>query len=152
MIRQLLSIFSAPTGFGSAGIRRQKICGAVTVLGSGNAQYGVELNETGISVRSVIVRYFAEIDVRIMDNVGETRGRVKSNKFSRDVTVEGEVLNPGTGVLAFTLTTACTIANDAADYGDGTGTLLLDEATTTQTRAEWRSVSVKLSSNPGLVI
>lgn len=152
MIRQLLSLFAAPSGFGTAGIRKQRECGAVTVLGSGNAQYGVELNETGISVRSVVVRYFAEIDVRIMDNVGETRGRVKSNKFSRDVTVEGEVLNPGTGVLAFTLTTACVIANDASDYGDGTGTLLLDEATVTQTRAEWRSVSVKLSSNPGLVI
>lgn len=152
MIRQLLKLFRSPTGFGSAGIRRQRICGAVTVLGSGNAQYGVELNETGISVRSVVARYFAEIDARVMDNVGETRGRVKSQKFSREITAEGEVLNPGTGVLAFTLTTACVIANDSSDYGDGTGTLLLDEATVTQTRAEWRSVSVKLSSNPGLVI
>lgn len=152
MIRQILNPFASPKGFGSAGIRRQNISGAVTVLGSGNAQYGVELNETGISVRSVIVRYFAEIDVRIMDNVGETRGRVKSNKFSREVTVEGEVLNPGTGLLALTLTTPAAITNDVNDYGDGTGTLLLDEATVTQTRAEWRSVSVKLSSNPGLVI
>jgi len=147
MIPQLLKSF-----FGIGFLPHARECGAVTVLGSGNAQYGVELNETGISVRSIVVRYFAEIDVRIMDNVGETRGRVKSQKFSRDVTVEGEVLNPGTGVMAFTLTTACTIANDVNDYGDGTGTLLMDEATVTQTRAEWRSVSVKLSSNPGLVI
>lgn len=147
MIRRLLKSF-----FGSGFLPHARECGAVTVLGSGNAQYGVELNETGISVRSVVVRYFAEIDVRIMDNVGETRGRVKSQKFSRDVTVEGEVLNPGTGVMAFTLTTACTIANDVNDYGDGSGTLLMDEATVTQTRAEWRGVSVKLSSNPGLVI
>lgn len=147
MIRRLLKSF-----FGSGFLHRARECGAVTVLGSGNAQYGVELNETGISVRSVVARYFAEIDVRIMDNVGETRGRVKSQKFSRDVTVEGEVLNPGTGVMAFTLTTACTIANDVNDYGDGSGTLLMDEATVTQTRAEWRGVSVKLSSNPGLVI
>lgn len=147
----LRSLFANTSGFGTAGIRRQNICGAVTVLGSGNAQYGVELVETGISVRSVVVRYFPEIDVRIMDNVGETRGRVKSNKFSRDVTVEGETLG-ATGVMAFTLTTACTIANDVADFGDGSGTLLMDEATVTQTRAEWRSVSIKLSSNPGLVI
>lgn len=147
MIRQLLKSF-----FGCSVLPHARECGAVTVLGSGNAQYGVELNETGISVRSVVVRYYAEIDVRIMDNVGETRGRVKSQKFSRDVTVEGEVLNPGTGVMAFTLTTACTIANDVNDYGDGTGTLLMDEASVSQTRAEWRSVSVKLSSNPGLVI
>lgn len=148
MIRKLFS--RGPTGFGSAGIRRQKICGAVTVLGF-TGQYGVELAETGISVKQVVVRYFPEVNAPIMDNVGETRGKVKSNKFSRDVTVEGEVLG-ATGVMAFTTTTACTIANDVSDFGDGSGTLLMDEATVTQTRAEWRSVSIKLSSNPGLTV
>lgn len=150
MIRQLFSRLGGPRGFGSAGIRRQRICGAVTVLGF-TGQYGVELAETGISVKQVVVRYFPEVNAPIMDNVGETRGKVKSNKFSRDVTVEGEVLG-ATGVMAFTTTTACTIANDVADFGDGSGTLLMDEATVTQTRAEWRSVSIKLSSNPGLTV
>lgn len=151
MIRRIFSLFAAPTGFGTAGIRRQSICGAVTVLGSGNAQYGVEVPETGISVRSFVVRYFPEINVAIMDNVGETRGKVKSNKFSREVTIEGETTG-ATGVMAFSLITACVPANDVADFGDGTGTLLLDEATVSQTRAEWRSVSMKLTSNPGLVL
>lgn len=145
------NVFSAPTGFGSAGIRRQRVCGAVTVLGSGNAQYGVEVPEVGISVRSFVVRYFPEIDVRIMDNVGETRGRVKSQKVSREVTIEGETTG-STGIMAFAFTTACVPANDVADFGDGTGTLLMDEAVVSQTRAEWRSVSIKLSSNPGLVL
>lgn len=150
-MKSLFSLFRSPIGFGTAGIRRQNLCGAVTVLGSGNAQYGVEVVETGISVRSFVVRYYPEIDVRIMDNVGETRGRVKSQKFSRDVTIEGETTG-ATGVMAFTLTTACVPANDVADFGDGSGTLLMDEATVTQQRAEWRSVSIKLSSNPGLSI
>lgn len=147
----LLKFFRKPTGFGTAGIRKQRICGAVSVLGSGNFQYGVELAETGISVRTFTCRYFGEINVPVLDNVGEIRGRVKSQKFSREVTIEGEVLG-STGVMAYTLTTACTFANDAADYGDGTGTFLLDEATVTQQRAEWRAVSIRLSSNPGLTI
>ena len=151
MISKLLSIFAAPVGFGTGGIRRQRISGSVTVLGSGNAQYGVEVPEVGISVKTFTVRYFPEIDVKIMDNVGETRGRVKSDKVSREVTLEGEVTG-ATGVMAFGFLAACIPANDLADFGDGTGTLLLDEATVTQQRAEWRSVSMKLSSNPGLVL
>lgn len=146
----LRSFFSAPTGFGSAGIRKQSICGAVTVLGF-TGQYGVETTETGISVKSFVVRYFPEINVQIMDNVGETRGKVKSQKFSREVTIEGEVLG-ATGVMAFALLTACVPANDVADFGDGSGTLLLDEVTVSQTRADWRMASIKLTSFPGLTL
>lgn len=142
--------FSAPAGFGSAGIRRQSICGAVTVLGF-TGQYGVETTETGISVKSFVVRYFPEINVQIMDNVGETRGKVKSQKFSREVTIEGEVLSL-TGVMAFGLLTACVPSNDVADFGDGSGTLLLDECTVNQTRADWRTASLKLTSFPGLTV
>lgn len=123
---------------------------AVTVLGF-TGQWGVELAETGISVESITGRYFPEIDQAIMDNQGETRGRVKSNKFSREFTIEGEVLS-ALGLMAYTLITACTFANDSSDFGDGTGTFLLQEATVTQTRADWRKVSIKLLSNPGLVI
>lgn len=151
MIRQLLSLFAAPVGFGTAGIRRQRICGAVTVLGSGNAQYGVPLPEVGISVKTVTTRYFPEINVPILDNVGEIRGKVKSSKVSREVTIEGEYTGP-TGVPAYGFLTACIPANNVARFGDGTGTLLMDEATVTDSRAEWEMYSVKLSSNPGLVL
>lgn len=151
MIAKLLFLFSAPIGFGTAGIRRQRVCGAVSVLGSGNAQYGVPVPEVGISVKTVTTRYFPEINAAIMDNVGETRGKVKSTKFSRDVTIDGEITG-ATGIMAFGLLTACVPANNVARFGDGTGTLLLDEATVTDQRAEWEMVSVKLSSNPGLVL
>jgi hypothetical protein len=148
---KLFSLFSSPTGFGTAGIRKHRICGAVTVLGSGNAQYGVEVPEVGISVKNFTVRYYPEIDVPILDNVGEIRGRVKSNKVSREVTIEGEVTG-ATGVMAFGFLTACIPANDVSDFGDNTGTLLLQEVTITQSRAEWRMYSAKLMSSPGLVI
>lgn len=124
---------------------------AVSVLGSGNARYGVPLPEVGISVKTVTKRYFPEINVPIMDNVGEIRGKVKSTKFSRDVTIDGEFLS-NTGINGFGLLTACVPANNVQDFGDGIGTLLLDEATVTDSRAEWEMVSVKLSSNPGLVL
>jgi hypothetical protein len=97
------------------------------------------------------VRYSPEINERIHDNVGETRGRAISAKFSREVTIEGEVLG-STGVMAYALAAACVPANDCNVFGDGTGTLFLDDATESQSRADWRKVTVKLSSNPGLVL
>lgn len=124
---------------------------AVAVLGSGNAQYGVPLPEVGISVKMVTTVYKLEINVPILDNVGEIRGKVKSTKVSRDVTIEGEYLS-ATGVMAWGFLTSCIPANNISRFGDGTGTLLLDEATITDSRAEWEMVSLKLSSNPGLVI
>lgn len=124
---------------------------AVAVLGSGNAQYGVPLPEVGISVKTVTTVYKLEINVPILDNVGETRGKVKSTKVSRDVTIEGEYL-AATGVMAWGFLTACIPANNVSRVGDGTGTLLLDEVTITDSRAEWEMVTLKLSSNPGLVI
>lgn len=123
---------------------------SLTIIGF-TGQRGVEMPETGISVSSFEVVYTPEVNERIMDNVGETRGRAISNKFSREVTIDGEVLG-ATGVMAYALATACVPANDVTTFGDGTGTLLLDSATETQSRADWRKVSIKLSSNPGLVL
>jgi hypothetical protein len=118
-----------------------------------SAQRGVELVEAGINVRRFQVRYFPQINERLPDNFGENIARAQSNKFSREVTVEGEVVGT-TGIMAFTLGAACTVANDIADYGGaGTvGSLLMDEGTVTQERAGWRSVSTRLSSDPSLVI
>jgi hypothetical protein len=124
---------------------------AVAVLGSGNAQYGVPLPEVGISVKTVTTVYKLEINVPILDNVGEVRGKVKSTKVSRDITVDGEVTG-ATGVMAWGFLTACVPANNISRFGDGTGTPLLDEVTITDQRAEWEMFSAKLSSNPGLVL
>lgn len=124
---------------------------AVSVLGSGNAQYGVPVAEVGVSIKSVITDYFPEINVAIMDNVGETRGKVKSTKFSRNVKMSGEYTG-ATGVPAYGLITACIPANNVARFGDGSGTLLLDKATVSDVRAEWEMIDVELSSNPGLTL
>lgn len=151
MIRNLLNnFFRGPTGFGSAGIRRHRICGAIIIVGSWAAQRGVESDEVGINVREVTVVYHPFINERLMSNVGEPRARAISDKHSREVTVAGEVTG-ATGIMALTLGTACTIVNDVADFGATVGSLLLDEATVTQERAGWRSVSVRMSSDPYVI-
>jgi hypothetical protein len=117
------------------------------------AQRGVEKNETGIAIRRFQTRYYPQINERLEDNAGECIARAVSDRFSRDITVEGEITGPGTGIMAFTLGTACTVANDVNDYGGAAtvGRLLMDEGTITQERAGWRSVSCRLSSNPYLL-
>jgi hypothetical protein len=124
--------------------------GALTIVGF-TGQRGVELTETGISIERFEVRYFPEVFEAIPDNLGETRGRAISQKFSREVTIEGEVLG-ATGIMAAALATAVVPANDVATFGDGSGTLLLQEVTETQSRADWRKISMKLVSNPGLTL
>ncbi len=123
---------------------------ALTYFGTATAlQRGVELAETGVSIMSFTVRYFPEVNERLQNNLGETAGGVKSSVASREVTIEGEVTG-ATGVMAFTFLAACTVANDIADFGSPTGGLYLEEATVTQSRADWRKVNMRLQSNPGL--
>lgn len=149
MIKQMLKKLTGPTGFGSAGIRRHRVAGAILIVGSWAAQRGVESDETGINVRAVDVIYRPFVNERLMSNVGEPRARAVSDKFSRDATVAGEVTGT-TGIMAADLGVPITIANDVDTFGDGSGDLLLDEVTESQERAGWRSISMRLSSDPGV--
>lgn len=118
--------------------------GALTGL-----QRGTELAETGIGVTSFTVRYFPRVNEYHENNLGERDGRVVSTVTSREVTIEGEVTG-ATGVMAYTFLAAVTPANDIADFGSPTGGLYMNEATVTQSKADWRKVSIKLESDPGL--
>lgn len=151
MFALLQALFQSPTGFGTAGFRRQHICGAILIVGNWDAQRGVEMDETGISIASFIVRYFPFVNEKLMSNVGEPRARAVSDKLSRDVKIKGEVTGAN-GVMAFAVATACAVANDVADFGDGSGDLLFDEATITQERAGWRDLDMSLSSDPGVTV
>lgn len=124
---------------------------ALTYLGSASAQQrGVELAETGISIRSLTVRYFPEVNEKRQNNVGETDGRARSSVASREISMEGEVTG-ATGRMADTFTAAVsTIANDVTDFGSASGGIYLEDVTVSQERAGWRSVSLRYESNPGL--
>lgn len=143
---------ASPSGFGSAGIRRQRICGAITIVkaaaDTAAFQQGVALDEGGINIEEFQVRYFLEVNSRIQDLKGETRVRARSTKVSRDITLRGEVIG---ALTAYPLNTASTVNNAVNTFGDGTGLILFDEGTETQNRSAARKVEIKLSSNPGLV-
>lgn len=146
-----VNLWKKPSAFGSAGIRRQRVCGAILIVGDWDAQRGVEMDEDGISISSFICRYFPFINEKLMSNVGEPRARAVSDKLSREVKIKGEVTGAD-GVMAFAVATACDVANDIADFGDGSGDLLFDEATITQERAGWRELDMSLSSDPGVTV
>lgn len=151
LISSFLRWYHGPVGFGSAGIRRQRVCGALSIIGATgftSVQRGIESAETGIICRRFIVRYFAEVNDKLAGISGETVVRAISGIASRDVTVEGEV-NGATGIMAFTIgQVVTTLANDVSSFGASAGKIILDEATETQDRTGWRSVNVRLSSNP----
>jgi len=153
LLKQLFQWLYSPTGFGSAGIRRHRICGAIIVAGGppwSQAQRGVETDETGVNIASFGVRYYLAVNEKLPSNVGEPRARALADDFSRDITLRGETLIGGGGVLDFTIGTACVLNNDTDTYGTGTGTILLDEVTETQERAGWRTLDMRLSSDPQL--
>lgn len=149
MIKQFLKWLWCGNYLPKARLRLRE-CGAILIVGSWDAQRGVELDEDGINVSNFDVMYKPYINERLPSNVGEPRARAVSDQFSREVTVQGEQLFPAAGLLLFTLGTACTVSNDANDFGDGSGSLLLDEVTVTQERAGWRKINMKLSSDPGV--
>lgn len=134
-------------------LQRLRVAGALSIVGTPNTvRRGVEVAETGIICRRFVVRYFPEVNDRLEGITGEAIVRAISAKFSRDITCEGEVVG-ATGIMAFVLATAISFANDVNtfDTAGTAGLIYLDEATETQERGGWRSVSVRASSNPLLI-
>jgi len=155
LITKLLRWFKGPTGFGTAGIRRHRICGAIIIAGGppwSLAQRGVETDEGGINIAAFSVRYYLAVNEKLPSNVGIPRARALADDYSRDITLRGETLVGGGGVLDFTIGTACTLNNDTNTFGTGTGTILFDECTESQERAGWRTLDMRLSSDPELVV
>lgn len=131
-------------------VRRLRIAGALSIVGTPNTvRRGVETAESGIICRRFVVRYFPEVNDRLEGITGEAIVRAISAKFSRDITCEGEVVSSA-GLMAFTLATAISFANDVNtfDTANTAGLIFLDEATETQERGGWRSVSIRASANP----
>lgn len=138
----------AVSGFGSAGISRQRELGAIVIYGDWNGQLGVLNDEAGMSISRLVKRYFLFVNNRLLSNVGEPRARGRSDKFSREIELEGEMTGSD---YPSSIIAAIELANIADEFGDGAGDLLLDEGTVTESRGEWKSLNIKLSSDPGVV-
>lgn len=116
------------------------------------AQRGVETDEDGINIAAFSVRYYLAVNEKLPSNVGIPRARALADDYSRDITLRGETLVGGGGVLDFTVGTACVLNNDVDTFGSGAGSILFDEATESQERAGWRTLDMRLSSDPELIL
>lgn len=120
---------------------------ALTYNGTSGPTRGIETAETGIVCASFSCRYFPYVNDYLEGITGEPVTRAVSSKLSREVSVSGEVAG-STGIMAITVATAATVANDVSTFGDGTGAFYFQEATESQERGGWRSVDVQLLSHP----
>ena len=130
---------------------------AYNIIGAGtwqSAQRGVYGQETGISIRRWSVRFHPEINEKLPDNVGQTVARAQSTLASREITLEGEVTGAQVGVLmiAFGVAVAYGWHNDLSwpDQQNPGGLIILDEVTQNEERAGWKSINMRLSSDPNL--
>lgn len=149
------------------GRERYGQCGAIIVVGGDPwqmAQRGVEANEGGTNTAAFTCRYYLAVNEKLPSNTGEPIARALSDDWSRDITLRGETLigfvpDPGpppeNNVLDFQIGVACVLENDTDTFQGGTpvgshGTILLDEATESQERAGWRTLDMRLSSDPNM--
>lgn len=110
-------------------------------------QRGVEVDETGINIERIEVRVFPEFKEKLPNREGQSRGFAHPDLPSREVKLNGEI-SGATGVMAMEFGTPLTLANDIDYFGADDGDLYGDEATVTQGRQDWKSVSMNLSSDP----
>lgn len=112
-------------------------------------QGGVEAEETALNIAEFTVRYFPEFKRKLPNRVGQTRGFAVPDKFSREVSMTGEISGT-TGIMAASVTAgvAVAVANEIADYTAVGGGLYVDELTISQPREGWRSLDASLSSDP----
>lgn len=124
---------------------------AISIVGGTGFQYGIELAETGINCESFECEYLPYVNAKLEGITGEPIVRAQSGKLSRNVSINGEVKG-STGIMAFAVATALTVANDVSTFGDGSGSLLFDSMTETQNRSGWRSIAARISSDPLCVV
>lgn len=122
---------------------------AQTLKNLSGFQRGVESDEVGINIERIEVRIFPNVKVKLPDKDDEPRGFAVSATPSREVTIQGEI-NSALGVMAAAFATALVLVNDVDYFGSSTGGLYPDEATVVQGRGEWKNLSMKLSSDPGI--
>lgn len=111
--------------------------------------YGIETAETSVEVKSFVVTTAPDVKEYARDRVNNRKGFAVTNS-RQEITLEGELSATSAGVLAFTFSTTCALANDKDYYGVTTGDVYLDSATISQTFDGFKSVSLQLSRDPDI--
>lgn len=122
---------------------------ATLTSGISGHQYGIESDETSLIVKSFVVDVAPQHSTKQVDKVNNALGRA-IGAIGSTITMEGELSASSSGVLAYTFTTACTVANDKDYYGHTTGDVFLDRAQITQVFNGFKSLSLNLSRDAGV--
>lgn len=118
-----------------------------TLKNTSLSQLNIENAEIGVEVQSFEVTYKPEYKVPFMSRLGQTTGFGVTDKMSLEISIEANTKGT-TGLMAATTTTALVLANDTTTFQASPGGIYMDEVTEKQKPREWRSISMKLSSNP----
>lgn len=122
-----------------------------TLVNLSGFQYGVELDETSLNIEAFEVTVAPQFKEYLPDKVNNNRG-FAIGQLRSEITLNGELSAASSGVLAFTFSTACTLANDVDYFGQTAGSIFLDSATISQNRAGWKSLSQNLSRDTSIVL
>lgn len=144
----LLSIFRKPAGFGSAGIRRQRICGAITLVNLSGYAWGVATDETAVNIRRFRCAVEPEFKTFLNDKQNAARGFAFA-PMKLALTMEFEI-GGSTGVMAAVPGTAFAPANSVAYFGAPTTGLYLDRGEVENTRDGFKGGTAEFSAYAGI--
>lgn len=119
-----------------------------TLVNLSGFQYGVAADETSLNIEAFNSNIAPQFKEYLPDKANANRG-FAVGPTRREITLNGELSAATLGVLAFTFSTACTLANSSTYYS-ATGGIYMDSAAVSESRAGWKSLSLTLSSDPGI--
>jgi hypothetical protein len=134
--------------FGADYLPHARATGSVTLVNLSGWQWGIEADETALNVSSYSVAYRPE-QKEFARNKSGTKIGFAVDDTEAEISIEAEVTG-STGVMGGSFSAAITVANDHALFGLSAGNVYLDEATESQTRDGFRSVSLRLSKNKNI--
>lgn len=108
-------------------------------------QRGIEKDELGINAAKFSLEVEPEINDWLPGIDGHARGKAVGDPMGK-LTLDGEIIEPFTGVMSAAFATAFVPANDVTYFGRSAGGFYLDRATVDQERDGWKKLSAEFSS------
>lgn len=124
-----------------------------TIINFSGGAYGIAADETALNIEAFEVKCSPSFRELLGDRVNNPKAWAIGASM-QNITLSGEI-SGSTGPMAFTFTTACTLANMTSlgtIFGISAGDVLLEEATVSQARAGWKSLSQSLRRDVGVTV
>jgi hypothetical protein len=149
LLSQFLSGFRNPkSGFATAGIRRQRVCGAITLVNLSGFVWGIASDETAVNIRRFRCAVEPEFKTFLPDKQNAARGFAVA-PMKLDVDMEFEI-SGSTGIMAAVPATAFVPVNSTAYFGAPTTGLYLNRGEVELKRDGFKDGSASLSAHAGV--